>query len=158
MHSISYERFLLSAECLCVFSFSQRLLEHSWTPACFSFSLPPLFSCFSLFPAVLPSGSFNTFLSNGYLKQHVPQWDLSSPLVPFLFLIFPFKDLLCIQCFAYIFTCRPGEGTRSHCEPPCGCLELNSGPLEEQPLLITTEPSLKSLFWVFCLFVFLRLT
>jgi hypothetical protein len=27
-------------------------------------------------------------------------------------------------------------------EPPCGCCELNSGPLEEQSVLLTTEPSL----------------
>jgi len=26
-------------------------------------------------------------------------------------------------------------------EPPCGCWELNSGPLEEQLVLLTTEPS-----------------
>jgi hypothetical protein len=30
------------------------------------------------------------------------------------------------------------------CELPCGCWELNSGPLEEQPMLLTTEPSLPS--------------
>jgi hypothetical protein len=29
------------------------------------------------------------------------------------------------------------------CEPPCGCWELNSGPLKEQPVLLTTEPSLQ---------------
>ena len=29
------------------------------------------------------------------------------------------------------------------CEPPCGCWELNVGPLEEQPVLLTTEPSLQ---------------
>ena len=29
-------------------------------------------------------------------------------------------------------------------ELPCGCWELNSGPLEEQPVLLTTEPSLQS--------------
>ena len=29
------------------------------------------------------------------------------------------------------------------CEPPCGCWELNSGPLEEQTMLLTTEPSLQ---------------
>ena len=29
------------------------------------------------------------------------------------------------------------------CEPPCGCWELNSGPLEEQAALLTTEPSLQ---------------
>jgi hypothetical protein len=28
------------------------------------------------------------------------------------------------------------------CEPPCGCWDLNSGPLEEQSVLLTTEPSL----------------
>jgi hypothetical protein len=29
------------------------------------------------------------------------------------------------------------------CEPLCGCWELNSGPLEEQTVLLTTEPSLQ---------------
>ena len=29
------------------------------------------------------------------------------------------------------------------CETPCGCLELNSGPLEEQAMLLTSEPSLQ---------------
>jgi hypothetical protein len=29
------------------------------------------------------------------------------------------------------------------CEPPCGCWDLNSGPLEDQPVLLTTEPSLQ---------------
>jgi len=29
------------------------------------------------------------------------------------------------------------------CEPPCGCWELNSGPLEEQSVLLTTEPALQ---------------
>ena len=28
------------------------------------------------------------------------------------------------------------------CEPPCGCWELNSGPLEEQAMLLNAEPSL----------------
>ena len=28
-------------------------------------------------------------------------------------------------------------------EPPCGCWELNSGPLEEQSMLLPTEPSLQ---------------
>ena len=31
------------------------------------------------------------------------------------------------------------------CEPSCGCWELNSGPLEEQMVLLTTEPLLKPL-------------
>ena len=28
------------------------------------------------------------------------------------------------------------------CKLPCGCWELNSGPLEEQAMLLTAEPSL----------------
>jgi hypothetical protein len=30
-------------------------------------------------------------------------------------------------------------------EPPCGCWESNPGPLEEQPVLLTAEPSLQLL-------------
>ena len=29
------------------------------------------------------------------------------------------------------------------CELPCGCWELNPGPLEEQAMLLTSEPSLQ---------------
>ena len=29
------------------------------------------------------------------------------------------------------------------CKSPCGCWELNSGPLEEQLVLLTSEPSLR---------------
>ena len=29
------------------------------------------------------------------------------------------------------------------CEPPCGCWNLNSGPSEEQSVLLTFEPSLQ---------------
>jgi hypothetical protein len=29
------------------------------------------------------------------------------------------------------------------CEPPCGCWDLNSGPLEEQSVLFTTESCLQ---------------
>jgi hypothetical protein len=30
------------------------------------------------------------------------------------------------------------------CEPLCGCWNLNSGPSEEQSVLLTTEPSLQA--------------
>jgi hypothetical protein len=33
------------------------------------------------------------------------------------------------------------------CELPCGCWELNSGPPEEQSVLLTSEPSLQP-FWI----------
>ena len=29
-----------------------------------------------------------------------------------------------------------------NCEPSCACWELNLGPLEEQPVLLTADPSL----------------
>jgi hypothetical protein len=35
------------------------------------------------------------------------------------------------------------------CEPPFGCWELNSGPQEKQPVLLTSEPSLQPLISVF---------
>ena len=46
------------------------------------------------------------------------------------------------------------------CEPPCGCWELNSGPLEEQSVLLISESSLQPqnltfLKTNFCLILFL---
>jgi hypothetical protein len=35
------------------------------------------------------------------------------------------------------------------CEPPCGCWDLNSEPLEEQSVLLTTQPSLQPDFEIF---------
>ena len=64
------------------------------------------------------------------------------------------------QCvWLFVFTCgylwRPEEGIGVPLglelhdnEPPCGCWGVNSGPLEEQPVLLTTEPSLQSLICV----------
>jgi hypothetical protein len=49
------------------------------------------------------------------------------------------------------------EGIRSHykcCEPPCSCWELNSGPLEEQSMLLTAGPFLLLLFWFGLVFLF----
>ena len=40
------------------------------------------------------------------------------------------------------------------CEPPCGCFELNSGYLEEQPVLLTTEPTLATTIFFFLLVCF----
>ena len=49
------------------------------------------------------------------------------------------------ECFAvYTSTCQ--KRTSDLCiygyEPTCGCWELNSRPLEDQPVLFITEPSL----------------
>jgi len=38
---------------------------------------------------------------------------------------------------------RASDPITDGCEPPCGCWDLNSGPLEEQPVLLTAEPSLQ---------------
>ena len=44
------------------------------------------------------------------------------------------------------------DPTTDGCKPTCGRWELNSGPLEEQPGLWTTEPSLQTLFFIFIFF------
>ena len=46
---------------------------------------------------------------------------------------------------AYMCACRPERAPDliTGCEPPYGCWELNSKPLEEQAMLLTTEPSLQ---------------
>jgi hypothetical protein len=62
---------------------------------------------------------------------------------------------------AFVFVCHPhavstedgeavdspGTGVTHGLEPPCGCWELNLGPLQEQPVLLTTEPSLQPLIF-----------
>jgi hypothetical protein len=72
----------------------------------------------------------------------------------FLFLPFYFKELIlfCIcelHCTLSLSSDTPEEGIRfftDGCEPPCGCWELNSGPLEEQLLLLIAEPCLQTSF------------
>lgn len=32
------------------------------------------------------------------------------------------------------------SGITCSCEPPCGCQETNPGPLEEQPVILTSDP------------------
>jgi hypothetical protein len=51
-----------------------------------------------------------------------------------------------------LFACKlhtkRGTQISYSCQLPHGCWELNPGPLEEQPVLLTTEPSLQ--FHVLC--------
>ena len=70
---------------------------------------------------------------------------------PFSFSFF----LICLFIYLFIYymkvhcSClqtlqkRESDLVTDGCEPPCGCWELNSGPLEEQSVLLTTEPSLQ---------------
>jgi hypothetical protein len=62
-----------------------------------------------------------------------------------------FIYLLCIQCSACIYACRQKrtpDPVTDGCEPPCGCWELNSGPLEEQLVLLTSELYLQPLITI----------
>jgi hypothetical protein len=70
---------------------------------------------------------------------------------------FLFKDLFiyCMYVCKYtvaVFTHSRRERQISFtdgCEPPCGCWDLNSGPSEEQSVLLTAEPSLQLREWSF---------
>jgi len=44
------------------------------------------------------------------------------------------------------------------CEPPCGCWELNSGPLEEQSVLLTADPFHQPLSWAFKKILYFRVS
>jgi hypothetical protein len=76
-------------------------------------------------------------------------------LIIFLFKIF-FKFyfiylFLMYGCSVCVYTCLPDPSVDGH-EPPCGCWDLNSGPLEEQSVLLTTEPSHQPLVTFLLLF------
>jgi hypothetical protein len=75
---------------------------------------------------------------------------LAEPIGQPLFIFFKNFLFIYIMDMIAVSACTPAcqkrEGIRPHtdgCEPPCGCWELNSGPLVEQPMLLTTEPSLQ---------------
>jgi hypothetical protein len=60
-----------------------------------------------------------------------------------LFFFFFLKIYLFIICVYTVAVFRRGHQifVMDGCEPPCGCWDLNSGPLEEQLVLLTAEPS-----------------
>jgi len=59
------------------------------------------------------------------------------------------KFLFFLKNYLSLLTCMPAGQKRAPdlitdgCEPPRGCWDLNSGPLEEQSMLLTSEPSLQ---------------
>ena len=74
----------------------------------------------------------------------------------FLFLFFKkrcfLKNYLFIVCIWVCSSCLQTHQKRALdpiTKPPCGCWELNSGPLVEQSVLLTTEPSLQPLCYFF---------
>jgi hypothetical protein len=71
-------------------------------------------------------------------------WLLGIELRTFAGLLQP-KDLFIV---IYIYTIAVFRHARrgchmDGCELPCGCWDLNSGPLEEQSVLLPAEPSLQ---------------
>jgi hypothetical protein len=66
-----------------------------------------------------------------------------------------FVCLFCSRCMSTLSAYTPiHQKTASDhiidvCKPPCGCCELNSGPLEKQTVLLTAKPSLQLLGFVF---------
>jgi hypothetical protein len=77
------------------------------------------------------------------------------PIYTFVQFITLFLFYLCISALS---TCmlayqkRASDPITDACEPACGCWELNSGPLEEQSVLLTTDVSLWSLYLLFFFF------
>ena len=54
--------------------------------------------------------------------------------------------LLCVHCSCLqTHQKRASDPITDGCEPPCGCWELNSGPLEDQSVPLTAESSLQPL-------------
>ena len=61
---------------------------------------------------------------------------------------FFFKDLFIYYVYSVLVLAGQKRApdpdlTTDGWEPPCGCWELNSGPLKEQTVLLTAEPSLQ---------------
>jgi hypothetical protein len=74
-----------------------------------------------------------------------------------VFLGFFFLVLFCFVLFYVWVHCyclhahqkRTSNPSTDGCKPPCGCWKLNSGPLVEQSVLLTTEPSLQPPWFCF---------
>lgn len=52
--------------------------------------------------------------------------------------------VLCLHVYLCEDVRSPETGVIDICELPTGCWQLNPGPLGEQPVLLTAEPSLQS--------------
>jgi hypothetical protein len=59
----------------------------------------------------------------------------------FLFILYIWVHCRCLQTHRK----RASDLITVGWEPPCGCWEMNSGPLEEQSVFLTSDPSLQSL-------------
>jgi hypothetical protein len=79
----------------------------------------------------------------------------SGPAPIFCLHIYFLKETLFILCmwvhchFLQWHQKRTSDPITNGCEPPCGCWELNSGPLEEQSVFLIAEPSLQAYLFLF---------
>ena len=94
----------------------------------------------------ITAGSLLTSWTNDVSESRVcgecPPWSLDVYTRFFYFL----KSKFIYMSTPSLSSDTPEEGIRSYgCESPCNFWELNSGLLEEQPVLLTTEPSLQPL-------------
>ena len=75
--------------------------------------------------------------------------------VSFIYLIIFKKIYLFILCMWVHCSCLQTHQKRAldpmtdGCEPPCGCWDLNSGPSQEQSVLLPAEPSRQPIWLVF---------
>jgi hypothetical protein len=66
-----------------------------------------------------------------------------------LFILYMWVHCLCLQTHKK----RASDPITNGCKLPCGYWELNSGPLEEESVLLTMEPSLQPPFKMFLSYV-----
>ena len=112
----------------------RRKVHHLW------FSFISFWLCFAFafaFAFALP------FFLSFFLS-----FSLSLSLFLSFFLMYLFIVYIWVSCL-HAHQKREPNSIAEHCEPPCGCWELNSGHLEEQSVLLTPEPSLQSPILVF---------
>jgi hypothetical protein len=76
-------------------------------------------------------GEFDFFLSYFSVK-----------ILHYYFLFHVYGHFVCAPCTYLVPEVAIKGWELLGCEPTCGCREWNSGPLEEEPVLLTAEPSL----------------
>jgi hypothetical protein len=83
-----------------------------------------------------------------WAAQHLPWEPGNLSIVPFIFFLKMY--LFIYYVYSVLPECMPAVQKRAPdliidgYKPPCGCWKLNSGHLEEQSVLLTSEPSLRS--------------
>ena len=109
-------------------------------PPCLDFHV--MMYCVHVHMSVSTSESKETLL--GWDDGSVNRVVMTQAGKSFFFLRFIY--LLCIQSSVCMYTYSQmmvQDLITDGCDPPCSCWTLNSGPLEEQPVLLTSEPSLQ---------------